>query len=95
MLSLLRSTLQVIAHVLIFSGVLILLFRPAASAYLRRARPGLFVVPVVTGAGGEFALAGIAAGGGPVEFYLQGAILDPSQPQGFALSNAVKLQFLP
>jgi hypothetical protein len=35
-LSLMHSTSELIAHVLIFSAVLVLLFRPAASAFLRR-----------------------------------------------------------
>ncbi len=57
--------------------------------------PVQFVVPVVTDATGQFALPGIPGGGGPLELYLQAAFLDPSQPQGFGFSNAVKLQFLP
>ena len=57
--------------------------------------PVQFVVPVVTDAAGAFALPGIPGGGGPLELYLQAAVLDPGLPLGFGLSNAVKLQFLP
>jgi hypothetical protein len=57
--------------------------------------PVLFVVPVLTDAAGALAVPGLPGGGGPLELYLQCAILDATQPAGFALSNAVKLQFLP
>jgi hypothetical protein len=57
--------------------------------------PVLFVVPVLTDAAGALAVPGLPGGGGPLELYVQCAILDSGQPAGFALSNAVKLQFLP
>jgi hypothetical protein len=57
--------------------------------------PVLFVVPVLTDAAGALAVPGLFGGGGPLELFLQCAILDAGQPAGFALSNAVKLQFLP
>jgi hypothetical protein len=57
--------------------------------------PMLFVVPAVTGAAGTLAVPGLPGGGGPLELYVQCAILDASQPAGVALSNAVKLEFLP
>jgi hypothetical protein len=57
--------------------------------------PAQLIVPLFTDASGQFALPGIAGGGGPFGVYAQFVIADASQPDGIALSNAVKLEFLP
>jgi hypothetical protein len=57
--------------------------------------PIQYVVPLVTDGVGTASLPGIAGGGGPFDVYLQAVIVDAGQPQGFGLSNAVLLEFLP
>jgi hypothetical protein len=57
--------------------------------------PVLVLLTFTTDAAGKFVLPGVPGGGGPLSIYLQCASVDASQPQGFALSNAVKLQLLP
>jgi len=57
--------------------------------------PVLLLLTFTTDAAGEFLLPGVPGGGGPLAIYLQCASVDAGQPQGFALSNAVKLQLLP
>lgn len=57
------------------------------------------IVPMFLAAGGDGSgggeLPGIPGGGGPLDAYLQAAIVDPAQPKGFAFTNAVKLEILP
>jgi hypothetical protein len=57
--------------------------------------PVLLLLTLTTDAAGEFLLSGVPGGGGPLDIYLQCATVDAGQPQGFGLSNAVKLQLLP
>ncbi|HTE06620.1 MAG TPA: VCBS repeat-containing protein, partial [Planctomycetota bacterium] len=57
--------------------------------------PILLLRTFTTDAAGGFLLPGVPGGGGPLNLYLQCASADGSQPQGFALSNAVKLKLLP
>jgi hypothetical protein len=56
--------------------------------------PVLFAVPATANAHGGLAL-DVPGGGGPVDVILQVAVADAAQAQGVALSNAVKLAFLP
>jgi hypothetical protein len=56
--------------------------------------PPQFVLPITVSAAGQLTLP-VAGGGGPAELAVQAVIADPSQPGGFALSNAVLLEFLP
>jgi hypothetical protein len=57
--------------------------------------PILALLTFTTDAAGEVLLPGVQGGGGPLNVYLQFVTVDAGQPQGFALSNAVKLQLLP
>jgi arylsulfatase A-like enzyme len=58
-------------------------------------QPATTVIPAVTDQNGEIHVNGIGSSIGPVQFYLQAAVLDPVQPFGFAISNAVKLAIQP
>lgn len=56
--------------------------------------------PLVVGEGaadgsGQVYLPGLNGGGGPASFTVQFVYLDPSQPQGFGFSNAIRLDYLP
>jgi FG-GAP repeat len=60
--------------------------------------PGLgsaVMLTLVTDAQGRIELGGIKGGGGPYDVYVQIVIKDPAQAKGYALSNAVKMHFLP
>jgi len=57
--------------------------------------PVLLLKAFTTDAAGEFLIPGVPGGGGPLAIYLQCVTVDAGQPQGFGLSNAVKLQLLP
>ncbi|MEM7305775.1 MAG: sulfatase-like hydrolase/transferase [Planctomycetota bacterium] len=57
--------------------------------------PETFVQPVFTDAKGEIFIPDLTSSLGPLEYYAQFAIVDPSQPFGFAITNAVRLEFLP
>lgn len=57
--------------------------------------PVLVVLPVLVGAGGSATLPGVPGGGGPLAAYVQFVQQDPAQPAGYALSNAVRVEWLP
>ena len=48
-----------------------------------------------TGPAGQIFVPAIGGGGGPLDVTIQFIIVDAAQPQGFALSNAVKVHLLP
>lgn len=54
-----------------------------------------FSWPLFTLPDGSLPILGVPGGGGPADLYVQYAVSDPAQPLGAALSNAVKLAFLP
>ena len=54
-------------------------------------QPPTTVIPVFTDPQGEVHVNGLSSSIGPVDFYVQAAILDPLQPFGFAITNAVRL----
>ena len=56
---------------------------------------GSVLVPLATNVGGKITIPGILGGLGNVAIHLQYVIKDAAQPFGFAMSNAVKAQFLP
>lgn len=56
--------------------------------------PAMVVLPAMTDGAGQFSVA-VPGGLGPVGLYAQCLILDPSQPVGIGLSNAIVMQFLP
>ncbi len=49
----------------------------------------------VTDEGGRYLRSGIAGGRGRFDFYVQAIVYDPAQPQGRAISNAVRMEFYP
>jgi hypothetical protein len=51
-------------------------------------------VPLAVGADGSVTLV-LPGGGGPLSLYLQAVCSDPGQPGAFAISNAVRVDFLP
>jgi FG-GAP-like repeat len=51
--------------------------------------------PFTTSASGQIFVPGILGGGGPFSLYVQFGIVDPTQAFGFALSNALRVDFLP
>ena len=53
------------------------------------------VLPFSTNASGEALLPQLRGGGGPAAVAVQVVLLDATQPQGFALSNAVRMRLLP
>jgi hypothetical protein len=57
--------------------------------------PILKLVAAGTDSEGSLVLPGIPGGGGPITGYLQAVLVDPAQPAGYGLSNAVQLDFLP
>lgn len=57
--------------------------------------PWLMFVPLATDIDGAVSVPGIVGGGGPFSAYLQFAVVDPGQPQGVGLSNAVRIDVLP
>ncbi len=58
--------------------------------------PWLAFTPLTTNGAGAITLNGaVPGGGGPFSAWLQFAIVDGAQAQGFGLSNAVRLDFLP
>lgn len=57
--------------------------------------PPVLLVPVITDAQGSLTLAGIPGGGGPFDVFIQMVIVDAAQLKGYAVSNAVKVMFLP
>ncbi len=48
-----------------------------------------------TDGSGNLLLSGVGGGGGPVTAFLQAVVVDPVQPFGYGLSNAVQLEVLP
>ena len=56
--------------------------------------PIVLLAPVATSPAGTVTIPGIKGGGGPVSVYLQAIVMDGSQPQGFAFTNAVQLDLL-
>jgi hypothetical protein len=57
--------------------------------------PPVVTIPLTTDSAGALTLPGIAGGGGPLAAYAQFVIVDFTQPQFFALSNALEVNFLP
>ncbi len=57
--------------------------------------PPILTVPFIASGVGEAALPGIAGGGGVFSLNVQFAVVDSSHSLGFALSNAVRIEFLP
>jgi hypothetical protein len=51
--------------------------------------------PLPTDANGDASLAGIQGGGGPLDVFVQAVTIDPAQPQGYGLSNALHVSFEP
>jgi hypothetical protein len=56
--------------------------------------PPAVVINVATDAGGTFATS-VAGGGGSSTWYLQAVVLDPLEPTGLAVSNALEVQIEP
>jgi hypothetical protein len=58
--------------------------------------PPAFILPALTDEFGEELFPGIhSTAPGPINLYVQMAVLDAQQPQGFAFTNAVHIAFLP
>ncbi|MHC4262949.1 MAG: hypothetical protein ACYSWX_10540 [Planctomycetota bacterium] len=57
--------------------------------------PLLSLLVETTDASGDWTLADLPGGGGPVTFYLQAVYGDAAQATGFGISNAVQVDFLP
>lgn len=57
--------------------------------------PTSFLVTGATDAAGEFAIPGVAGGGGPATLYVQAIYLDPAETLGFGISNALQVDYLP
>lgn len=57
--------------------------------------PAVFQITLVTDGNGEITIPGIPGGNGPATIYAQCAMIDPSTPSGYGLSNALRLDFLP
>ena len=57
--------------------------------------PADLVIPEMTGPAGGVTIADIPGGGGPAFVYAQALTLDPDQPQGVSISNAIEAEFLP
>jgi hypothetical protein len=57
--------------------------------------PLLLVLPLTTDGSGAAGLQGLPGGGGPLDVYVQAVVVDPAQPKGYGLSNALQVQFLP
>jgi hypothetical protein len=53
------------------------------------------ILPFTTDAQGRVKLTNIPGGGGPLILFMQFAIEDPGQAQGWQLSNAIAAEFLP
>jgi hypothetical protein len=68
---------------------------PFKGGTLHPTAAGCFVLPLFTNAQGGLTLSGIPGGVGDVDAFVQIAISDPAQSKGVALSNAVKVEFLP
>jgi hypothetical protein len=78
-------------------GILAFGFAPASIPF---AGGTVAVIPIgfqsfTTDDGGKWVLPGVTSSGGPVDVYLQAAVVDPAQPFGFALTNAVRAELLP
>jgi hypothetical protein len=56
---------------------------------------GALITPFMTDAQGDVKLLNLAGGGGPFSVYLQFVVKDVALPNGFALSNAIRADFLP
>jgi hypothetical protein len=57
--------------------------------------PPAFILPAATDGAGEYEILGVhSPGPGPIDLYLQMAVLDAQQPQSFAISNALRVSFL-
>ena len=56
---------------------------------------GGLITPFMTDAQGDVKLVNLAGGGGPFSVYLQFVVKDVALPNGFALSNAIRADFLP
>jgi len=56
--------------------------------------PPSFVLPLMTDAAGGFTVQ-VPGGNGPATLYAQAVTLDPAQPLGFGISNAVAIELLP
>ena len=57
--------------------------------------PWLMLLPLPLDGTGAAALPGLPGGGGPLSVYAQAAMHDASQAKGFAMSNALRVDFLP
>ena len=57
--------------------------------------PAAFLIGGATDGTGSWSLAGIPGGLGPATLFAQVVVIDPAQGQGFGLSNAVQVDFLP
>jgi arylsulfatase A-like enzyme len=58
-------------------------------------QPETQIVGAFTDGLGEVRVNGISSSIGPVQYYIQAAVLDPQQPFGLAISNAVRLSVQP
>jgi hypothetical protein len=57
--------------------------------------PILMMVPFPTNGAGTLAINNLAGGHGPLDVYVQFVIVDPAQPAGYGLSNALLVELLP
>ena len=57
--------------------------------------PILVNVAFVTDAAGDVIAPGIPGGSGPLSVYAQAVVADAAQPKGYAVSNAIRIDFLP
>ena len=55
----------------------------------------LLLLPLPLDGSGEVTLAGLTGGGGPISVFMQVAVPDAAQIYGYALSNALRADFLP
>lgn len=57
--------------------------------------PILVTVPLATDGTGSLVVPGVPGGSGPVAVFVQTVFADGAQPKGFAVSNALRIDFLP
>lgn len=63
-----------------------------AGTLVPKIQPGTLILPFLTDADGKFSIA-VPGGGGPFAVYTQIAIDDPGATDGFASSNAIRIDF--